>query len=101
MKRQQIITEVQDLLQKIEQKKKELKELVKKEEPSSEYLYGADVKLKLKISESTLRRMRKRNEIPHSKIGRTYYYPASFFTKIIKNRFKNSYSHLDSDEENK
>ena len=35
----------------------------------------------IKCSQSTLRRLRKEGIIPCSKIGRTYYYPKSYFTQ--------------------
>ncbi|UYW02278.1 helix-turn-helix domain-containing protein [Flavobacterium agricola] len=60
---------------------------------NNQWLYGAEVKRILSISESTLKRMRDRNDIPFIKIGRTYYYPSMYFEHVllqkIKNKFKN------------
>src|SRR5690554_442217 len=55
------------------------------------WLYGAEVKKKLNISESTLRRLRINNDIPYYKIRRTYYYPSYFFEKKLLENTKKRY----------
>ena len=78
---------------KIEQLKKEIDELRNsfllnlQVNLKEELLDSAKVKQLLNISDSTLYRMRKRNEIPHKKIGGMYYYPKSFFTTAILQQF--------------
>ena len=52
-----------------------------------ELLDSATVKQILNISDSTLYRMRKNKDIPFRKVGKLYYYPKSFFTKEIENKF--------------
>ena len=52
-----------------------------------ELLDSAKVKQLLNISDSTLYRMRKKNEIPHKKIGGMFYYPKSFFTTALLQQF--------------
>ncbi|WP_083477488.1 helix-turn-helix domain-containing protein [Chryseobacterium aquaticum] len=50
-----------------------------------EYYDSADVKQLLKISDRTLQRLRKSDEIPHIRIGKKIFYPKSFFTEASKN----------------
>lgn len=48
-----------------------------------EWLDSADVKLRFHFSESKLYRLRKANQIPHTKIGGRYHYPKSFFNQYL------------------
>ncbi|MDF2930851.1 MAG: DNA-binding protein [Chryseobacterium sp.] len=48
------------------------------------YYDSADVKQLLNISDSTLHRLRKQNDIPHIRIGRKIFYPKSFFITALK-----------------
>ena len=50
----------------------------------SHYYDSADVKRLLNISDSTLFRIRKSENIPHIKIGRKIFYPKSFFTTALR-----------------
>ncbi|WP_052248486.1 helix-turn-helix domain-containing protein [Chryseobacterium taiwanense] len=50
----------------------------------SQYYDSADVKRLLNISDSTLFRIRKSQNIPYVKIGRKIFYPKSFFKDILK-----------------
>lgn len=48
------------------------------------WLDNADVKQMLKISDTTLYRRRKSNQLPHRKIGGKWYYPKSALLKLLK-----------------
>jgi predicted DNA-binding transcriptional regulator AlpA len=50
---------------------------------TNKWLYSTEVMDMLQISESTLRRMRKKGEIPCEKIGGTYRYPSIYLDKIL------------------
>ncbi|MCU7616858.1 helix-turn-helix domain-containing protein [Chryseobacterium sp. PBS4-4] len=50
----------------------------------SQYYDSADVKRLLNISDSTLHRIRKSQNIPHLRIGRKIFYPKSFFNNAFK-----------------
>ncbi|WP_345208721.1 helix-turn-helix domain-containing protein [Chryseobacterium ginsengisoli] len=50
----------------------------------SQYYDSADVKRLLNISDSTLFRIRKSQNIPHIKIGRKIFYPKSFFNTALR-----------------
>ena len=58
--------------------------LRKKQIADSQYYDSADVKRLLNISDSTLFRIRKSQNIPHIKIGKKIYYPKSFFNTALK-----------------
>jgi predicted DNA-binding transcriptional regulator AlpA len=47
------------------------------------WINGTEVLLMLRISDSTLKRMRKNKQIPCEKIGKSYYYPSIFFEKML------------------
>lgn len=53
------------------------------------WLDSADIKQQFHFSDSKLYRLRKANKIPHRKIGGTYYYPKSYFTKTLLETIKN------------
>lgn len=61
-----------------------LHELKNKSFENDLYYDSADVKQLLKISDSTLNRIRKSQSIPCVKIGKKIYYPKSFFNKAFK-----------------
>lgn len=56
---------------------------------------SADLKRKFNFSESKLYRLRKKDAIPHTKIGGTYYYPKSFFTKALEKKITANNRHFD------
>lgn len=47
------------------------------------WIDSTEVLFMLKISDSTLKRMRKNKQIPCEKIGKSYYYPSIYFEKIL------------------
>lgn len=61
-----------------------LHELKNKSLDNDLYYDSADVKQLLKISDSTLNRIRKSQSIPSVKIGKKIFYPKSFFNKAFK-----------------
>ncbi|MCF2218695.1 MULTISPECIES: helix-turn-helix domain-containing protein [Chryseobacterium] len=61
-----------------------LETLEKKQIGDLQYYDSADVKRLLKISDSTLFRIRKSQNIPHVKIGKKIYYPKWFFNTALK-----------------
>lgn len=65
---------------------------------NNQWLYSAEVMQRLQISESTLRRMRARNEIPHHKIGRTYRYPSVYIEQTLLNKVKYKYRDMFDEE---
>jgi len=62
------------------------------------WMFGSEVRDLLRISQSTLRRMRLANKIPYKKIGQTFYYPSIFFDEVLLNTVKKRYA-KDWDEE--
>lgn len=50
----------------------------------SQYYDSADVKRLLNISDSTLHRLRKAQNIPYVRIGKKIFYPKSFFNNAFK-----------------
>lgn len=55
------------------------------------YLDNADLKQLLKVSNSTIVRLRNKKEIPFFKIGTKYYYPREFFQKSIMEKMENKH----------
>lgn len=53
------------------------------------WLDSADIKQQFNISDSKLYRLRKNNKIPATIMGGRYYYPKSFFNKVLIDRIKN------------
>lgn len=47
------------------------------------WIDSTEVLFMLKISDSTLKRMRKNKQIPCEKIGKSYYYPSIYFEKTL------------------
>jgi hypothetical protein len=71
-----------------------LNQLLDSHRPDNRWLSGADVKIDLNISESTLGRLRKENEIPHTKIGKSYFYPSVYLDHVLIKRVLASYLKL-------
>jgi hypothetical protein len=86
MEREKLIKQLNEFTVIIEEKTAKISKLLGLKKDTNRWLTGADVKGILKISESTLRRMRNRNEIPYRKMGRTFYYPSAFFEKTPPTR---------------
>ena len=84
---------------KMQEKTAEISKLIGKKPQTNNWLFGSDVKRLLNISESTLRRMRLRKELPFTKIGRTYYYPSIFFEQVLLQRIKNKFKEMFDEEE--
>ena len=61
-----------------------LETLEKTQVNDSKYYDSADIKRLLNISDSTLLRIRKSQNIPHVRIGRKIFYPKSFFNNALK-----------------
>ena len=74
---------LREILLRLEEICLNLKENTLGEQMSNKWLFSADVKRMLSISDSTLKRMRKNKEIPCQKIGRTYFYPSAYFDTIL------------------
>lgn len=55
------------------------------------WLDSASVKITYHISNSTLARYRKNNQIPYTKLGNKYLYPESFFTKSLMKKVVNAH----------
>lgn len=55
------------------------------------WLDSSDVKKTFHISESTLSRYRKNNEIPYTLLGKKYLYPEIFFTKSLMKKVVNAH----------
>lgn len=53
------------------------------------WLDSADIKQQFNISDSKLYRLRKNNQIPTTVIGGRYYYPKSYFNKVLIDRITN------------
>ena len=53
------------------------------------WLDSADIKQQFNISDSKLYRLRKNNQIPATVIGGRYYYPKSYFNKVLIDRITN------------
>ena len=52
---------------------------------------NADAKIALKISDSTLARLRKDQKIPFTKVGNKYYYPRDYFDKSLMQKLENKH----------
>ena len=78
---QQLELQVQELTNQLKSTKNEYLNEV--------WLDSADIKKLFHFSDSKLYRLRKANTIPHCKIGGTYYYPKSYFTKTLLQKIKN------------
>lgn len=79
MEQENLIRQLNEFTKIMEEKASKISKLMGVKKNTNRWLTSAEVKSILKISESTLRRMRRRDEIPFRKIGRTYYYSSAFF----------------------
>lgn len=61
----------------------ELQEQAQNAPVKNRWIDSTEVLFMLKISDSTLKRMRKNKQIPCEKIGKSYYYPSIYFEKIL------------------
>jgi len=68
--------------------RKQIDQLIQKETKET-WLDSSAIKTKFNISESTLYRMRKNNQIPYTKFGRRCLYPSSFFDKSLVQKLQN------------
>lgn len=76
---------------KLENIDSKLEQLKATEVNNNRWLFGPEVMSILRISESTLRRRRLENKIPYKKFGGNYYYPSTFFDKVILDMAKKRY----------
>lgn len=80
-----------EILQDLSEMKETIKKLQQPQRIEIRWLDSADVKIRFKISDTTLWRLRKENKIPYSKMGNKFVYPESFFTKSLVNKMKNAH----------
>lgn len=83
MEQEKLLRQLNEFTVIMEEKATTISKLIGRNTSPDRLLVGAEVKRILKISDSTLRRMRNRNDIPFGKIGRSYYYPSNFFEKAF------------------
>lgn len=88
MENQKLLEKLRDFTAITDKAAEIMNKLVGEKTYNNRWLTGADVKLLLSISESTLKRLRKRKDIPFTKIGKTCYYPSAFFEHILLKRAK-------------
>jgi hypothetical protein len=98
METERMFNEMKKLTVLIENSTSKISKLLASNKKPNQWLYGSEVKELLRISESTLRRMRLENRIPYKKIGRTYNYPSIFFEKVLLNKAKKRYGKEWDDE---
>ena len=98
METERMFNEMKKLTVLIENSTSKISKLLASKKKPNQWLYGSEVKELLRISESTLRRMRLENRIPYKKIGRTYNYPSIFFEKVLLNKAKKRYGKEWDDE---
>lgn len=99
MKHREKLKEIKALFLEIEQKSNQLNEVFSADTTNRNFLYSSEVIQKLGISESTLKRMRRRKDIPFSKLSGVYIYPKKYFDALLEQRFQNKFKHLYFDEE--
>lgn len=80
-----------EILQDLSEMKETIKKLQQPQRIEIRWLDSADVKIRFKISDTTLWRLRKENKIPYSKMGNKFVYPESYFTKSLVNKMKNAH----------
>jgi len=98
MESEEVLNQMRKFAVLIEKATSKISEQLSSEKQTNKWLYGSEVKELLRISESTLRRMRLENRIPYKKIGRTYQYPSVFFDKVLLNKAKKRYGKEWDDE---
>lgn len=100
MENKELLDQLKKFAVLIESSTSKISELLTAGTSTNLWLFGSEVKDILRISESTLRRMRLDKRIPYKKIGRTYYYPSHYLGEIllyeILKRFRDD---LDDDQE--
>ncbi|GAB3722417.1 hypothetical protein [Flavobacterium koreense] len=80
-----------EILQDLSEMKETIKKLQQPLKEEINWLDSADLKIRFKVSNTTLWRLRKENKIPYSKMGNKFVYPESFFTKSLVNKMKNAH----------
>jgi hypothetical protein len=85
---------LKELTQIVLNLKEQLEKVLQQHHETPQYYFSADVKRRLKISDSSLRRLRAKKQIPYTTIGGTYIYPAAFINVYIMNKMKNEFNHL-------
>ena len=98
METEQFLKELNEFTIKMEQKTAEINKLIGRTPVDNKWIFSADVRQILSISDSTLKRMRKRNDVPYLKIGRTYYYPSIYFSETLLNKVKKAFITIFNDE---
>ncbi len=91
MENKKLLDQIKKLAVLIENSTSKISELLTAEKQPNLWLFGSEVKSILRISESTLRRMRLDKRIPFKKIGRTYYYPSIYFDNVLLNQTRNKF----------
>ncbi len=99
MKHREKLKEIKALFLEIEQKSTHLNEIFSADTTNRNFVYSSEVMQKLGISESTLKRMRRRQEIPFFKLSGVYIYPKAYFDNLLERRFRNKFKHLYPEEE--
>lgn len=80
-----------EILQDLSEMKETIKKLQQPQRTEIRWLDSADVKIRFKISDTTLWRLRKENKIPFTKMGNKFVYPESYFTNSLVNKMKNAH----------
>lgn len=80
-----------EILQDLSEMKETIKKLQQPQRIEIKWLDSADVKIRFKISDTTLWRLRKENKIPFTKMGNKFVYPESYFTKSLVNKMENAH----------
>jgi|SRR5690554_777569 len=99
MENKELLDQINKFAVLIENSTSKISELLTAEKQTNAWLFGSEVKNILRISESTLRRMRLDKRIPYKKIGRTYYYPSTYFDKVLLNQIRNKFRDNFDDQE--
>ncbi len=92
------LLKVTALMDKTTKRMKRVLSTTPSEKIENEWLYSADIMQILKISESTLRRMRKKGEIPFQKIGGTYRYPSIYIEKTLLEKVMKKHKNMFDEE---
>lgn len=61
---------------------------------TNRWIFTPEVQQILNVSPQTVKRLRKANAIPYTKIGNTCFYPSIYFEKIILDNIKKQYQKL-------
>ena|SRR5690554_1006998 len=100
MENKELLDQLKKFAVLIESSTSKISELLIAGDSTNLWLFGSEVKEILRISESTLRRMRLDKSIPYAKIGRTYYYPSIYLKKTLLNQISNKFrDYLDDEQE--